>query len=245
MPSCSPSAATKAHDLTLQLDGALGRINARSYAHLAPTRAALSTMTITAASNVKRVCKDSMQIALSLVDGDGPLSASAEGKRKRKKAAVFYNQVTIRHGTKSVKVFNNGSMHVTGCTTPGQFLGVAAAVCALMGDTAGLVPENGDAEVRVVDFEVQMINLNFGAGRQLYLQGLCDACASLGYTASYDADVYPGLNLKLPVAGQPGQRVTVLVFRSGKIIITGAKTAAQLEEAHGVITGVLDTAKPW
>ena len=227
----------KASKVAHELEQAMATINGRTFAAMQPSRASISTMTITATLNVKRVCRESLMIAMSLVEGSGPLTETAKKSHKRKQAtpAVFYNQITVRHGTKSVKVFNNGSIHVTGCTSPTEFLSVASAVCKMMGEVAGIETVDGSA-VCVTGFEIQMINMNFGAGKQLYLQGLRDTCASLGYVASYDADVYPGLNIKLPVGDR---RVTVLIFRSGKIIITGAKSAADLEEAHRMITEVV------
>lgn len=231
------TAAARASDLSRQLDEVIQTINARTFRHLAPTRAAVSTMTITASLNVRRVCRDSMMIALSLVEGDGPLLASEAKTHKRKRSSVFFNQITMRHGTKSVKVFYNGSMHVTGCTSPAEFWEVATAVCNFMSDTVAPQTTDGSEVVCIQGFDVQMINVNFGAGMELYLKGLRDTCAALGYMASYDADTYPGLNVKLPI----GERhVTVLLFKSGKVIITGAKTAAELDTAHRMITDVLD-----
>lgn len=235
------TAATRARELARDLDACLGRINACTYAALTPTRATISTMTITARLNVQRVCRDSMLIALALAEGgdDTPLTSIPERKTHKRKrpCSVFFNQVTLRHGTKSIKVFDNGSVHVTGCTSPRQFLEVADAVCKFMGDIAGIQTVDGGDNVRLLDFDVQMINLNFGVERRLYLQGLRDEYAALGYVASYDSDTYPGLNVKLPVGDR---RVTALLFKSGKVIITGAKTSEELEAAHAMVTRVLD-----
>lgn len=220
-----------------QLAQALSTINSRQYKYLKPTPASVSTITITSSLNVRQVCRDSVEIAMSLIDGDGPL-CSADGKvRKRKRPREFYNQVTLRHGTKSIKVFRNGSMHFTGCTSLQQFTDIATAVCTMMRDVAGIEATDGSADLYIVDFNIQMINLNFGSGKSLYLQGLRDTCAGLGYTASYDADTYPGLNVKVPIGER---RVTVLVFKSGKVIITGAKTPMELEQAHAMIASILD-----
>lgn len=228
--------AAQANAVAAALDRALDSINGQTFAHLTPTPAAISTMTITASLNVHRVCRTSVMLALILMEGDGPLKLPESKKpAKRQRTSVFFNQVTIRHGTKSVKVFDNGSMHVTGCTSPTEFLKISSAVCTLLGDVAGI--ETSDGCVRVTGFNVQMINLNFGAGRQLYLRELRDKCAARGYTASYDADTYPGLNVKIPVAAR---RITALIFKSGKIILTGAKTGEELEQAHAAIMAVLD-----
>lgn len=225
----------RARALSDELDRAVGRMNGKRFQHLRPSRASISTMTITASLNVKRVCKDSMVIALSLVDGDGPLTTAKTHKRKR--TAVFFNQITLRHGTKSVKVFYNGSMHVTGCTSPMQFADIAAAVCAFMANVAGVETAQGDSNVRVKGFDIQMINMNFGAGAQLHLQSLRDTCTARGYTASYDSDMYPGLNIKVPVGAR---HATILMFKSGKVIVTGTKSVEELEQAHTLITDLLD-----
>lgn len=224
----------RASCLAGDLDAAMASINAHRPGAAPVT---LTTMTVTARLNVRRVCRDSMAIALSLVEGDGPLTCTEGSARKRKRPpSEFFNQITLRHGTKSVKVFQNGSMHVTGCTSPAQFLDIASAVCRLMTDVAGVDTEDGSQEVRVVGFDVQMINVNFAVGATVHLQDLCERCASAGYAASYDADTYPGLNVKLPVGDR---RVTALVFRSGKVIITGARTPHELVESHRMAIAVL------
>ena len=227
-----------------ELRECVARINARAYDAIVPTRAVVSTMTFTAKLNVQRVCRDSMTIALSMIEGDTPLtSTTSRSERKvhkrKRPGSVFFNQITMRHGTKSVKVFDNGSMHVTGCTSPTQFLEVAEAVCKFMGELAGIETVDGSGVVRLTGYDTQMINLNFGVDTRLYLQQLCERYAAMGYVASYDSDTYPGLNVKLPVGDR---RVTALLFKSGKVIITGAKTAEELESAHAMVTGVLDSA---
>lgn len=226
----------RARRLGEELGACLARINAGGL------RAGVSTMTITAKLNVARVCRTSLMLALSLTEDDeGAVLTGRERARKRKRPRqTFHNQVTLRHGTKSVKVFENGSMHVTGCTSYLQFLEVAAAVCAFLGDVVGAVTTDGTGSVRLLSMDTQMINLNFGLDRRLHLRGLRDEYAALGYQASYDSDIYPGLNVKLPVGDR---RVTALLFKSGKVIITGAKTASELETAHVMLTGVLDAPK--
>lgn len=235
--TCAFTHAMEADVASLQreLDDCLARIRRQTFEHFSPSPASISTMTMSASLNVRRVCRDSMLIALSLVEGDGPLTSSTKRPAKRQRQTVFFNQVTLRHGSKSVKVFDNGSMHVTGCTSPLEFLEVSSAVCTLMSDVAGIETTDG-SDVRVTAFNVHMINLNFGAGVQLYLQGLRDMCAASGFQASYDADTYPGLNVKLPIGDR---RITVLIFKSGKIIITGAKTPTELESAYNGITAIL------
>lgn len=232
-----PALLERARGLQHDIAGALATMTSCEYTELRPTPPTLSTMTITGTTTLMRVCRASILIALSLVEGESPLTEVKSKPRKRKQSTAFYNQITICHGRKSVKVFNNGSMHITGCTSPTEFVDVASTVCALLGDVAGLESKAGTEGIHLTDFSIQMINLNFAAGTHVYLKRLRDVCTSMGFVASYDADVYPGLNVKLPV---DGQRVTVLIFRSGKIIITGAKKSCHLQQAHEIITRVLD-----
>lgn len=265
-------ATEKARELSTALDGALERMNCRTYANLSQTRVVISTMTFTASLNVRDVCRDSLNIALGIAEGDGPITGLSKretvGKRKRgpvslrdaaeamcalkpkeqdkdkettehveerPRTSAFYNQVTFRYGTKSVKLFKNGRMHVTGCTSPSQFMEVASAVCSFMEDA--VIFKTDEERVRVKDFECQMINANFGVGTQLQLQRLRDRCAAQGLLASYDADTYPGLNVKVMVNGR---RATVLLFKSGKAIITGVKSPEDMEAVHEIITRVVD-----
>lgn len=217
-----------------ELGACLARIRDRGY------QATVSTMTLTARLNVQRVCRTSLMIATSLTEDEDGAVLSGQGKgtkRRRRPRATFGNQMTLRHGTKSIKVFDNGSIHVTGCTSHAQFAEVADALCTFMTDVVGVVTDDGTGIVRVTAFDTQMINLNFGLDRRLHLQGLRDEYAARGYQASYDSDIYPGLNVKLPVGDR---RVTALLFKSGRVIITGAKTAEQLDTAHVMLTAVLD-----
>lgn len=216
----------KAARLATQLQDMLVNINADPF----PTPARVCTMTFTAQTNMASVCGSSVMVATSLVEGTGPLGFS----KKRKRDAGFYNQTTICHGSKSIKVFKNGSIHVTGCTSPAQFLEVATEVCRLLDLCC-----NEDTTTRITDFDVHMININFAAGRCLLLQDLRDTCLARGHTAIYDADVYPGLKVKL---GEGNNKVTALVFKSGKIIMTG-KDPTQLATEQRHIAEVLAAKK--
>jgi TATA-box binding protein (TBP) (component of TFIID and TFIIIB) len=224
-----------------ELDDTLRRINIKRYSDMVCTPASVTAMTITAKLNVKAVCRDTVAIALSMVEGDGPLSSTktkkveTRSRRKRAGSGAFYNQFTMYYGSKSVKVFRNGSVHVTGCQSPREFVRVTKAVCNLIQDIGGIEPEEG-GRLTVSDVAVRMINMNFGIDRRLHLRALCDVCVAAGFTARYDADVYPGLNVKLPIGGRV---ITVLLFKSGKVIITGARTAQELECAHAMITSLV------
>jgi TATA-box binding protein (TBP) (component of TFIID and TFIIIB) len=234
-----------AQQLSRDLVASIAHLRSRRHRGMQPSPVNLTTMTITAALNLTKVCHQSLLLAAELAGDSGPITKAPDKKRKAKKRKApeadsrdpeFYNQVTLQHGTKSIKVFKNGSLQVTGCKSPLQFLGIAEDMCRFMEDDAGMGSMMG--HIHVTDFRVQMINLNFEVGTALYLALLRDMFISKGHMASYDADVYPGLNVKLRL--QTGAMVTVLVFRSGKLIITGAKTAPDMEAAYSQVMLVLE-----
>ena len=220
------------------LSSALRTMNMGSYMVLAPSPSAVSTMTVTAQLNVSSVCRDKLLVAVGWMEGEGPLTAERKPSRPTSRPPKpsrpdFNNQTTVRYGSKCIKMFRNGSVHVTGCKTLVDFVQAVSAVCDAM-TQAGIEPGG----VHVTSFNTQMINVTFNANATLGLRELRDLCLVRGWGAMYDADVYPGLNVKIPM-GQD-KTVTALIFRSGSVILTGAKTAAHTLEAHSKLTHLLD-----
>ena len=180
-------------------------------------------MTIAGKLNLLQVCPTQLVVAVEWMEDSSDLTTARSSRKPQ-----FNNQVSVKFGSKSVKMFRNGSVHVTGCKTVQDFVDAITAVCEAM-TLAGI-----GAVVEVVSFDVVMINVTFSAAAALGLRDLRDKGLAKGWTASYDADVYPGLNLKIPVdeGTATARNVTALIFRSGNIILTGARTPSQVVEAH-------------
>lgn len=211
------------------LDGDLARaLSAMNSRCSAGGGAAVSTMTLSACVNVADVCRDVLLVAVEWAEG----ALHVPRKRKRE----FDNQTTVRHGSKSVKLFRNGRVHVTGCKSLADFQAAVADVCAALSD-AGVRTSDGQP-MRFDRVTVHMMNVTFDAGSRLRLRPLRDALTALGHAVRYDADVYPGLNAKLCTGD--GRRVTALVFGSGKVILTGACGPADLDRAHRELVGAID-----
>jgi len=222
----TPEASLRAEALERDLQEALCTMNGRALSSMAPSPCAVSTMTISGKLNVADVCPTQLLVAVDWMDSSTPLS-TARCTRKPQ----FNNQVSVRYGTKSIKMFRNGSVHVTGCKTPGEFVQAVTAVCVAM-------TEAGIGDIVVESFSVLMINITFCANTTLRLQALRDKSLERGWQGSYDADIYPGLNLKIPVGART---VTALVFRSGNVILTGSKSPAEAVEAHDKLMHLLES----
>ena len=89
-------------------------------------------------------------------------------------------------------------------------------------------------EVSFCDFKIQNIVASFNTNCAIDLESLANTC---GVFASYEPEIFPGLVLRTSIEGRP---LCVLVFRSGKCVITGAKTQGDIERMHGfLVTGIL------
>lgn len=50
---------------------------------------------------------------------------------------------------------------------------------------------------------------------------------------------YPGINAKYPSVLNPDKQISLLIFRSGSIIITGAKNSVDISNSYLFITNVI------
>lgn len=174
-----------------------------------------------------------------------PSSDNVKNKKK-KKTRTFQNAVIVRYpregpdrNNKAIKIFCNGSLHVTGCKSVEECTKVCDIVCGAL-DLCHRVPHG---TFRITSFNIQLINTNFVTQhrynlpklqRLLFMEHDLDAC--------YDPYFHAALNLKFNIRSSSSlvRDVTILTFHSGNIIITGVVTAHELEESYKFITTFLD-----
>jgi TATA-box binding protein (TBP) (component of TFIID and TFIIIB) len=146
------------------------------------------------------------------------------------------NQLELAIGHKAVKLFRNGSVHATGCRTHYEFIVALESVCRAL--TATLADEAPPA--RPIGYGIQMIQANFAVGCDLDLGALQLLFLEHVSFASYEPDTHPGLSVRLE--GDDG--CTCILFRSGKVQITGAKSPAAVARGYETVCALLDTAPP-
>lgn len=140
----------------------------------------------------------------------------------------FYNQVTIGYtdslSTKKVKVFPNGSMQIAGCRDLAdckRFINQLRIIIELI----------YNVDVPYESFRIVMINSNFSLNHMIHQMNVIDAFKTRNFTVSFDPDRYSAVKMKFtPV--ENGKQVTVSIFSSGSIIITGAQTIQEVCEAY-------------
>lgn len=184
----------------------------------------------------------------------GGLAVNAEVK--------FGNQVTLYSlaDRVSIKLFKNGSVHLTGVKSEGMLFSKVRQVV----DFFRMALE---VDVQVSDIKIVMINSDFDAGLSIHRERFCDYMRAFnsGILFSYEPCIYQGVVVKYMCNDAPQsargvcqcgaekcsgkgrghgcghcRKVSIILFHSGKIIITGAVTMPQVYEAHRFIVGELD-----
>lgn len=168
---------------------------------------------------------------------------AAVSSRKRKAPAArqsFTNQVTFRPDGairgKSGKLFHNGTVHVTGCTSAIDFLEFVHAIGVFLHVAVGTA-------VRLVKFGIMMVNAGavvVDASRtplRFNPRDLCAAAAEAGHVVDFEPERHPGVRIVLRHAGE--RAATVYVFQTGNVSIIGARTPARMAEAFELVAVVL------
>jgi len=212
-------------------------------------------------------------------------TADANGTdTKRRKS--FYNQATIVLDyikAVNLKLFRNGSIHITGIIDEEQGKCAVGFLCDEIRAIYEKHPEVlCEVENRTIDqigchrWDIVMINSDFSCNFRIRREKLFEILdAKYGLVVNYESDNYPGVKTSFYWNEADPQRtgicvcskgktcsgkgrgmlvdyegdklamhcrkITISVFQSGKIIITGARNKAQIDDAYAFITRVLTT----
>ena len=184
-----------------------------------------------------------------------------------KKRLYFNNQVTvvlqcpIRKNLINVKVFHNGGIQMTGVKTIEQGQQAQQNVVNMI---RGMIEEGYEIAdktlLRCQSFRVCLINSDHRLGFEIRRDKFMDILASQypHLRCNFEPCKYPGVVIHFPCQpdndneeltkgcckGGPGpgsKIVTIIIFRSGCVIITGAKTYEQLEAAYTTLNNIVYT----
>ncbi len=146
--------------------------------------------------------------------------------------STFYNQITIGYqdslSVKKVKIFPNGSLQVAGCRDPYDCTRFINQLQLLLKWIYNVdVPEDS--------FRIVMINSNFSLRHIINQNIIFGVFRKLsGFSVSFDPDRYSAVKMKFsPISN--GKQVTVSIFSSGSVIITGAQKLDEVFGAYKII----------
>lgn len=174
-------------------------------------------------------------------------------KTTKKNRKNFYNQATViiavdSKRTVNVKVFKNGAIQMTGCKTYENFTTAMQILCdvlnkkkAVYDKTLGIiVPRNFVSNFDKVNVDniynvrIRMINSNFDIGFLVNRKKLHEIMSAKGIKSTFEPSIHSAVIIKYLYGDK--DIVSIFVFESGSIIITGAKKREHLIEAYKYIT---------
>eukprot|EP00382_Lankesteria_abbotti_P002862 CAMPEP_0113846348 /NCGR_PEP_ID=MMETSP0372-20130328/1259_1 /TAXON_ID=340204 /ORGANISM="Lankesteria abbotti" /LENGTH=262 /DNA_ID=CAMNT_0000815485 /DNA_START=52 /DNA_END=840 /DNA_ORIENTATION=- /assembly_acc=CAM_ASM_000359 len=147
---------------------------------------------------------------------------NAEYNPRKVNAAV----VRVREPKCTGLVFRNGKMMITGAKAPEDAKRGGKKV-------AKLCQKAGHPGVRFHGFHVENLIATATCNFPVRLEGLANVHQEF---CSYETELFPGLIYRLSL---DNCKAVLLIFSSGKVIITGCKSTQQVEEAFNIVFPVL------
>lgn len=167
----------------------------------------------------------------------------------------FYNQLTMsikdESSTKSIKIFNNLTLHVTGCKSPYEARVIATFAWDMLSHVYPFIRNEKYTQ------DIQMINataeVNYSFNLKNYAAHLRESTTSVAHV-KYDPmeSDYPGAIAKIEIpqgvddstsAKRPGPKtVTVMIFASGNLAFSG-RSMKDIVFAYTTIVGFVENNK--
>jgi TATA-box binding protein (TBP) (component of TFIID and TFIIIB) len=138
----------------------------------------------------------------------------------------------------SMMLFVNGAVNITGCKKVEDAYGCARIMCAYLDTKNG----DGQGRTKIRTMNVSMINTNFTTATGFYLPQVHSVLVNkYKARAMYEQEVHPGVLWSFATSFKAKRIVTIVIFSSGNIIITGVVAPVQLKEAFVAVTQILNT----
>jgi TATA-box binding protein (TBP) (component of TFIID and TFIIIB) len=151
---------------------------------------------------------------------------------------VDYTKSPIVISNVSIFIFPNGKVKTAGAKTINTINIMINELIELI-EISDLIAENIKIQMICSDFKMKPINPKPDGWciKQELLKNILVKEYSLSATFS-TLSRYPGINLKYP-SSEEDKQISLLIFRSGSIIITGAKNAKDIANSYTFITKVI------
>jgi TATA-box binding protein (TBP) (component of TFIID and TFIIIB) len=174
-------------------------------------------------------------------------------KKTKKKKKNFYNQASLVLGINNgkminIKLFKNGAVQMTGCKNIQHFVDSLEKLFSFLLKEKAVYdttekkivdkpfvshPQN-IALSKISDFKIRMINSNFHIGFLINREILYNILSEDTHvTCTYEPCIHACVNIKYNY--QNKDTISIFVFESGSIIITGAKKKEHIIESYNYI----------
>ena len=188
-----------------------------------------------------------------------------------KKQCSFFNQVTIHVNCEkivNVKLFNNGKIQMTGLKYENHGEKVLDILLPYLKEIDNtntqkiLINQEG---IYYTPFNIALINSDFSIGYKVKREVVHREIVDSGMYSSYEPCIYPGVNIKYyynedtnngicqcsSMCNGKGcgkgdgccKKITIVVFKSGEIMITGARSRNHLILCYNFISEFINSRK--
>ena len=210
------------------------------------------------AANAKMRFDNQVTVVLRMYDPEAvqmvrPRAAASKSRNKTALNALKRLRADVVYV--NCKIFQNGSVQMTGLKYVDQGVKTIDALSSIVSKTLGAeVAHQADR------YTVQLINSDFNMGLEINREFLHRYIRqNLTVFSSFEPCIHASVSIKYfigpnakdgcctcakPCSGKRQtpehcKKVTVMVFQSGCVIITGAQTYAQVDEAHAFVTSLI------
>lgn len=197
----------------------------------------INTMTMLVETNLNIIPMDTLKSKLS----EEVLQMFGTGLKTKK---TFSNCIIFSFTYESrfvaVKMFSNGKLHITGLHCYEH----AEAVSLKHMELVKHVLEMGDEySPKILNVSNHMINASFKLKKCIDLGNLSKLASTVKeniYSVLYEKTTHPGINIKIHDPDYQSKKITILVFSTGSIILTGMKNLDGLRCAFTTFMHLVD-----
>lgn len=230
-----------------QLDA---QTRSRDIASFVPSKLKISTMTLACRLNCEKLKLRKIEKRFSHADVQSMLEAILAGGASsaelvpHKDPRSFKNSVIFkfrgRFCRNSVKIFCNGMLLITGPVKMEAVIEAVEFTCLFLGVVFKLGTRHATNRFCAQNFRVIMINSSFGINHEFDLKRVIQAFLN-NRMMSYVQVNHAGIMVKVPVPREDNDMymVSVIIFRTGKTIITGSKTGQDISTTYAQVIDVL------
>ena len=196
------------------------------------------------------------------------LSEKKKKRNNKKKKKKFYNQLTLHYFDEkivNVKIFNNGKCQMTGLKYENHGIKIIKNIIEIIKKNKNVDEIVTNTDLKYDDYKIVLINSDFNIGYKIDRNNLHRHINNIEMYSSYEPLIYPGVNIKYYYNTNNNNgicncnckcegkgngngngnciRITIAVFESGSILITGKINNNILKIAYDFINKLLLTNK--
>ena len=166
---------------------------------------------------------------------------------------------TAAHPTVNMKVFRNGNVQMTGVRAPADGVACVEALIAAVREahSRGHAVAARPDDLRCTSYALRLMNCDFRVPFRINNHALQSLLIGSDYTSIYEPSIYHGVkvlyywNATTPGVcacerhcssvrvGAPCKKITIAVFSSGAVIVTGPTDTAMADDAYRFVHGLL------